>query len=361
MTTHHALPSRITDDELADLALEQALAALLVDLLEHAPRDRARWPLVLAAAASVAAAVAVPVIALDDGAPAGPSSRPGGTAQTAATSAASAASATTSAPVTPPTESWHGPSRYVVLTAPGWRATQVDTDPSYGVGLDYSNGGRELSIESVRAPKHASLIVDARASSPQQSRQVLGEEAAYFANASQQQFAYLPVHDGYGLRISAAFTTEAEFADLLTKLRYVDAEGFATQVPAGTLEPGQTRDVAAELLAGVEQPPGWTAPEVGGWNSRQGLAEQLLQPLGCAWAEAFVAAREAGDDAGRSAAIDAFTASPDWSMLAHDPGRYAISLAAMRRDGSDTEVTGSLCAISIGSASDLSSVMALLD
>lgn len=352
MTTNDLLPSRISDDEVAELQLEPALAALLAELLDHAPRQRRSWPLVVAAAASVAAVAAVPVLALDRDDPATPS--PGG----GWAGPSLAASATSSPSATPRVNAWQGPSRYLVLDAPGWRVTSVQTEPWYGVEISYMSGGLYLSIGWVRAEKHASLLADARTSYSQQSRQILGEQGTYFAGPS-QQFAFLPVRDGYGLRVNASFTTEAEFAELLRQLRYVDAAGFDKGVPAGTVPPNQAQDVAAELLADADLPPGWTVPAVAGWNSRQGLAEQLLQPLGCAWAEAFVVARKAGDEAGQAAAIDAFAGSPDWALLAHDPGRYAISLAAMRQGGSDVEVTGSLCGISVA-APDLDSGLTLL-
>lgn len=60
------LPSRITDADLAELPLDAGLDVLLAELLDQAPAERRRWPLVVAAAASVAAVVAVPTLVLRD-------------------------------------------------------------------------------------------------------------------------------------------------------------------------------------------------------------------------------------------------------------------------------------------------------
>ncbi|MDO9456558.1 hypothetical protein, partial [Nocardioides sp.] len=75
------LPARITDDQLADLPLAPSLDALRDEILATESRTegpRRRWPVVVAAAASIAVVAAVPAYVATRGddpsrsAPAGP-------------------------------------------------------------------------------------------------------------------------------------------------------------------------------------------------------------------------------------------------------------------------------------------------
>ncbi|GAA5146012.1 hypothetical protein GCM10023340_16280 [Nocardioides marinquilinus] len=365
MTSTPDLPAPpITDAEVDALRLDGALDDLLRELLARETGARRRWPVALAAAASVAAVVAVPTVLL-----AGDATGPSGPVVTPAPAASATASddpAPTPRPVTspeaPPVEPdplprgdveadarpWRGPSSYVVLDAPGWEVTHVDTDPGYGVSLTYGNGGRELSLGWTVTRWYRGLLADAGvgdAGTTAGTIEVLGQQVPYVAYESQQQMAYLPVVDGYGLRIDAALTTEAEFAELVGSLREVDAAGFAAALPDDVLTPEETPAAADELLADATAPSGWEGPSVAGWNERSGLAEQIVQPLGCVWAQEFTDARADGDEARRDAAVAALEDSRDWTLLAavDDPGRFTRLVGLMRADASDERVLGSVC------------------
>ena len=346
----------ITGDEVDALPVDGGLDALLAELvaspegaaLAEPARRRPRWPLVVAAAASVALVVAVPTYLFrtgDDG-------RPSEAAASSAPSASDTATATSEPPrdpeVDPQPVAWTGPSSYAVLEAHGWTIQEdgVQTDPDYGLSVSYTYGSRTFTLQWIKARWYDGVLESAEAEGSSSTIEVLGSEARYFTYESEQQMAYLPVDDGFGLRVDAAFTTPQEFEGLVRLLRVADESSFGEALPDDVVDPDKTLPTVLELLDGVEAPPVALSPPAT-YNSRSAVAHQVVGSVGCAWTQQFVEARADGDDAARDEAVSALQNSRDWPVLADEldaPRWFADLVQLMRDDAPDDRILGAGCA-----------------
>ena len=354
------LPARITDDQVADLPLDAALDALLAELRAEAPTaaPRRRWPVVAAAAASVAVAVAAVPLLLgsgdDPGADPGadPAGGPPATSPAVSGTPTPTQEATTDVPLGPApvdpadavTATWVGRDEWVVLDAPGWEPAYVDSSPPAGLGLTWTSGGAEFSVQWEEERWYRSRYREAQRDAGGATIDLLGQPAPLVAFESQQQFAFLPVDDGYGFYVNASFTSQSQFADLVASLRGVDTRAFDAAMPPGTLAPDRVEAVATDLLADAELPPGFRV-RLGGWSSRLGVAGTLVGRLHCDWTRAWADARASGDEAAARRAERAMAAAPRWDVLAAADDREAFdyTLRSIREGRSAAYVVDTAC------------------
>ncbi len=322
------MPQHPFDDRrLADLPVDDGLAALLAELDGEVPvdeveerRTRRRWPMILGAAASVLAVAAVPAYVAQRGPGETPTTQAAPSPSPASTASATPAAPPTKQPVPPPAlveeTTWVGPSSYALLDAAGWtiEPDSVNTQAGYGVEVTYVSAGQRFTLQWIRTRWFDSLVRSAEREGPTSSLEVLGEEATYVTYDSAQQMAYVPVQDGYGLRVDGAFTTPAVFEALVADLRIADEADFSAVLPAGTVLPARAADVTQEMLAATQASPGTVVDAAVGFNARYHVAAAVVTDVGCAWVDQWLV----GDAAARSEAQDALAGSREWAPLVDD-------------------------------------------
>lgn len=340
----------LDERRLAALPVDAGLAALLDELLATATpavaRPRRRWPLVVAAAASVAVVAAVPAYLAQ---------RDGGAAPTtpAATSALTGSPSGTPTEVTdapsPPDPNeppapvvvtvapWTAPGSYALLDLPGWAFDRNGVTGGAGQQVVYSRGGETLELSVTPRRWYASQVTGAVEEAEASTLEVLGEQATYVEYESEQQMAFLPVHDGFGLRVAAGFTTPATFQALVGGLRKVDEAGFAAALPPDTVAPRDAERVANGMVRGSEVAPGTRVRVPGGYNSRYHVAAAVVDAIGCAWLDRWAV----GDPAARRDALRALTGSRTWAPVTDDlrqPDWFVETLQRMRAGAPASEV-----------------------
>lgn len=305
-------------DRVRTLPVDGGLADLEAELLGRAAR-RPRWPVVaLAAAASVAVVVAVPAVLSDDTA-----SRP------------AAPAATTEPPVPTPTpqpdldptptpaepavvvEPWDPPPNLAVLEADGWTVdpTLVDSGRNR-FSVTYHRGSETFELGWERTTWYAGSRREAERDSGGATIDVLGTEAVYVTYDSQQQMAYLPEVDGWGLRVDAAFTVPSTFEYLVTQLRAVGPAGIGEAMPASVLGPDELEAAVEHFVDGAELPPeGYAPPRMTGWKSPYHVAATIVQDVACGWAELY----GSGGTTSRQLATEAIEGSSAWPLLTEPP------------------------------------------
>ncbi len=331
MSTVPALPPpRISDDEVARLPVDAALAALLDELLGvDAPKQRRRWPVgvsLAAVAASVAAALAVPALLADD-ARSGPTPAP--PANSGPTSPAVEPTPPTDpeptgeagpevlAPQRPAVVPWDPPPNLALLEADGWTIDPTLVNSSRnGFGISYARGNETFELQWERSRFYAGRVRDAEREPGSGTLRVLGVDAVYVTYDSQQQMAYLPELDGWGLRVAAAFTTPDDVPlprDAAARRR--PGRHPRRHARLGRQRPTSSRPPSSTCSSGTEVPEGYAPPTVTGWMAPYHVAASIVTDVACAWAAVY--ATEVPADQAR--ALAALEGSPRWPLLVEPP------------------------------------------
>ena len=177
------------------------------------------------------------------------------------------------------------PARTPCSRPPGWtvEADSVSSSPGYGVEVTDVAGGQRLTLMWVREKWFASMVADAERETTASTLEVLGEQATYVTYESQQQMAFLPVVDGYGLRVDGAFTTPSTFEALVGEVRAVDETGFSTSLPADIVTPATSDRVTQQMLDAVDAAAGTVVHAPAGYNGRYQVAAGVIGTVGCSW------------------------------------------------------------------------------
>lgn len=97
----------------------------------------------------------------------------------------------------------------------------------------------------------------------------------------------------------------------------VDVRTWLRSLPQEVVTPQRADAAAAEVLAGVPLPPGYSDgfPARLGVNERYRFAAQLTGLAGCRWVQEWQRAKAAGDQAAVIRAADALCSSHNWQVL----------------------------------------------
>jgi len=292
---------RITDDEVAALAVHAGRADLLEDImatdLDHADKvsTRARrfaptWLAIPAAAAAIAAIALVPTLRDSDEAPgSGPAS----------------GSSTSS-------EEQRPEASYVVLDAAGWEVTTVGESDGL-LSVQFAKGDLALELNEYPADLYQERLDDRLDVSAPRRGTLLGMPSTTVAYSARDHATIRPTEDGTFVEVRGAGMDLAAYEELLDELESTDAEVFARTVPPGTVTP-ETRDGAVlRLLEGVSAPDGFTGADFAltGFQDRYNAMTTVAGAVGCAWLETY----DAGDAAIRQRALAALDSSREWPLL----------------------------------------------
>ncbi len=205
---------------------------------------------------------------------------------------------------------------YVVLDAVGWKVTKVDGDPTSGK-IRYGKDDWELRV--TWRPDHCfdQCSASRRRIGPATTVTLLGESADMWAYRRDDHTVIRPVQGQTFLEVRGEGMERAAFLELLDRLRRVDDGEFDARLPADVVRPGQVAATVALLLSGVETPDGFDAStiRVPPYQEPYHVAAYVAGSVGCAWIDAYAAARACGDDSSQRRAVAAMRGSRRWPVL----------------------------------------------
>lgn len=236
-----------------------------------------------------------------------------------------AGSAAENAPAGAATGRLGDPTRYAL---PGWQVVRVDESGRDGE-MTFRLRGSAFDLHW-RGSGSLSRWVDDRADDARRlpAVEVAGHRAALFAyHGARGRYTALWRDGDYTLEFSTgaiarggAPLSAERFAQLVRGLRVVPTRAWTRMLPPTTVLPGDGERIAVAraMVADVALPPGFDVERVagrGGVRDRYQLGAQVLGAAACGWLERWVAARRAGDDAARRAAVAALAGSRGWAAL----------------------------------------------
>ncbi len=216
-------------------------------------------------------------------------------------------------------------SPLLLLDAPGWKVTRADeydearaklvegemtfTDAS-GRSADLHWRAGDLAGWQKDRANGAPLVV---------TRTVMGHRAQVIRYAQSQNYAALWADDdGRVLEFRTDAASLAAFEGLLASLKRVDVDAWLSAMPASVIKTADRATVVREMLADIDQPPGFDAKKLEQGEllkDRYQLGAAVAGAVACAWIERWDAARKRGDDATATAAAAAMHGSRDWKIL----------------------------------------------
>ncbi|MBN2622187.1 MAG: hypothetical protein JXA83_02405 [Acidimicrobiales bacterium] len=123
----------------------------------------------------------------------------------------------------------------------------------------------------------------------------------------------------HAIEASGRFPSREAFDLVLAGLQVVPAETWVTLLPPGTVLPSQRAATVDAMLTGVPLPAGFdpaplrSAP--GAVRDRYHVGADVTGAVACAWIDAWVVARQAGDTTAAEEAVGAMATSHDWDVL----------------------------------------------
>ncbi|QIK67697.1 hypothetical protein G7072_16275 [Nocardioides sp. HDW12B] len=337
---HETSGSAYDDGELAALPLAGARQDLLEaimatpvptrtpdhDSLDGRPVSRHRgWLAAGLAAATVAAAVAVPAFWLrgDD-----PSQPPVGAGTTAAPEPSPAddtgqAEGADGAGLTAaePDGTLVGQTR-VLLDEPGWEVTYVDLQGGLGT-LVLGQGDREIELNWYPAKAYDSYFSDR--DDPRGGLErlggttMLGRSATSWAYGPGDYATMRTPEDGSFVEARGHAGDRAAYEALLDRLVHVDRATFEAALTGDAVAPADRLATIEEMLADVPVPAGFQAGDVPGGGDdaqdRYQVGAAVTGTVACRWLQQYETATTAGDDAAATEAADALRSSRDWAVL----------------------------------------------
>ncbi|MCW2758995.1 MAG: hypothetical protein JWO46_2741 [Nocardioidaceae bacterium] len=283
------------DDRLPGLDLADAQAALLEEIVATpvavGRRHRRSWALV-AAVAAVALAIGVPAWLTRGG-------RDAADVQVTARSLASA-----------------DPNLQVLLDLPGWRVDNVATSDEGG-SIRFVSGRRDLEVTAYPAASYGGYYSDRLGVSTPQPVTVLGQNGELFTYSPTDHAVMLPARGGTFLELRGQGSDLPSYLDLLGNLQRVPAKRWLAAMPASVVTPDKELRVAREMLDGVPTPPGFDVTKIPSGDTKDyyQFGATVTGRVFCGWIDAYREARQQGDQAGITSAVDALGTSRTWKVL----------------------------------------------
>lgn len=305
---------KITDEAVRELPLHEGRVDLLEEIMSTTPTDRPldsldttaspprrprRWPVAVAAAAAVTAAIAVPVVLTQGGED--PKGR------------------VTGQPSQPASEPDFGSGDRAILTAEGWAVTYSTDHPEHGGELQYVKGGQQLEITWYQAEAYDGYVEDRQRIEhpevdPGTPVDMLGKPSLLWPYSADNHTVIRPVEQDFFLEVRGGGMDRATFVELLGELRLVSREEFQASLPEDRVTDAERATVVRSMLVGVPVPDGFETP-ASSETERYHLAADVTGAVACHWIAQFDRARRNGDRAGATAAQQAMGTASTWPIL----------------------------------------------
>jgi hypothetical protein len=207
----------------------------------------------------------------------------------------------------------------LLVDEPGWEITRADQfSVDYGE-MTFANGEEEVDVKWMAASNYEHAVatrvveLDDLGTAP-----VPGAEARLFRYPGTSDYVAVWLRGDYTVEARGLAPDAEAFRATLASLDEVDVDTWLSAMPASVVQPAMQADVIEEMLAGMPLPPGFDStaiPITEAVRDRYQLGAQVAGAVACAWIDRWIAARDAGDDAGAREAVDAMATSPTWPVL----------------------------------------------
>lgn len=309
--------NHMTDDQVAQLPLAGARAALLEEIMATptlapsrtplAPRRVRRAAASLGAAAAVAAVITAVFVVTDD-------RRQGSDAEVIY-------------PATQVDAAEKIPR--VALDMAGWRVTEVVGFKNDNGMVTYSNADGTLSLELTWNPvsnypsNYAERTTESQA--PPEPIEVAGHDGVLVTYIPDRDYMVLLEPAGASfieIRTQTPVDPDAwqsvqRVKDVLAHIQPVSVDQWLARMPASVVTPVKAAEAVEVGLTGVPLPPGTAVSDFMdlGVNQRDSFSSRLAGDVACSWIDAWGVAKASGDQAGMAAAVDALEGVESWPVV----------------------------------------------
>jgi hypothetical protein len=207
----------------------------------------------------------------------------------------------------------------LLVDEPGWQVTRADElSVDYGE-MTLASGDRRLDLKWLPEGRYEKAVdnrvaeMDDLGTAP-----VPGTEARLFRYPGTSDYVAVWLRGDYTIEARGLALDADAFRATLASLEEVDVDAWLSAMPASVVQPAMQAEVIDEMLAGIPLPPGFDStaiPTTEAVRDRYQLGAQVAGAVACAWIDRWVAARDAGEDAGAREAVDAMATSPTWPVL----------------------------------------------
>lgn len=217
----------------------------------------------------------------------------------------------------------------LLIDQDGWKIVSVD---GFSAGdrrgaLGFEKSGLRLDMDWFDAKFYPEYRDDRAGVSPPEPVTVDGWKGFTVRYTANDFATVLEPRDGVfvELRFQGAMD-EAGYDQVLLHVKRTDVPNWLAVMPPEVVTPDRVREAAAEVLAGVPQPPGFDVKSLDGigTNDAYEFRARVVGAVGCGWIEEWDRARRAGDDAAATKAEDVLGGSRQWRVLNEmkDEGGY---------------------------------------
>lgn len=207
----------------------------------------------------------------------------------------------------------------LLIDEPGWKATTVYGFAGKDGTVRFANGVRELEFNWYPADQYTGYYKDRLGVSPPVATTVAGMPGDRFTYSSTDFAVMLKPHDGLfvEMRTEPNGWTLANFQQVLTHIKQVDARTFLAAMPPEIVTPDRAAAAADKVLADIPLPPGFNRAALKdlGANDAYEFGAEVSKVVGCGWIADWKQARATGNDAEVKRAANAMESSHHWAVL----------------------------------------------
>ncbi|WP_250006746.1 hypothetical protein [Actinoplanes sp. M2I2] len=264
-------------------------------------RPARRWAAAVAAAAAVTGVLAVtPLIGRDHRAPVAVRPNPPAGRPVAAAAVADR-------------------SPRLLIGEAGWKADAAYGFAEHAGTMRFAKGPLKLEINWYSGEHYDSYYQDRLHVSEPTPATIDGWPGSLFRYSATRFAVMLRPRDGAFVELGTASEgwTRAEFDRVAALIHRVDVATWLAAMPPEVVTPARVQQAAAEVLADIPLPPGFSAASLDdlGTNDRYQFGAQVTGRVGCAWIAEWVRADQAGDQAAVEKAATALRGSHRWKVL----------------------------------------------
>jgi hypothetical protein len=235
----------------------------------------------------------------------------------------------------------------LLVTAPGWKVVRADEfEPDSGE-LTFSDGSHRFEVHWYPARLYEQYLHDrALVSTPEQGT-LLGQRATTIDYGREDYATMLSPQGRVFIEVRGRLGSRRAYDEILHSLRAVGVEAWLSAMPPSTVRPEARSEAVGRMLRGIPLPPGFDAASLRSEDSisdQSSLAVKVGNAVACGWAESWIAARAAGDDAAARRAVEALASFGEWPMVRSTRvpwfSNYAIVVKQMRAGRLDRSPSG---------------------
>jgi hypothetical protein len=221
----------------------------------------------------------------------------------------------------------------LLVTAPGWKITDASQFEPHDGSVTFRDGGRVLELDWYPAGFYRGILRDRSHVSRPERSELLGGAATTVEYGSTDFATMLAPTGGVFVEVRGGVGDRDAYDEVVASLRKVDVDTWLAAMPASVVAPADRPSVVARMLRGIPLPPHFDPAHLeaeGAVDNHYDLGTKVASAVSCGWVESWLAARNAGDDAGAEAAVAAMASSHRWPLLMQmqreQPGGWALNV-----------------------------------